>query len=272
VTVLTPALTITKTASTSQVVAGQSVGYTIEIVNTGQVPYSPATISDPLTGVLDAAGYNADAAATTGTVSFANGAITWTGELPVNATAAITYSVTTNSGDAADTTLTNTVSTAVQGSNCGSGSTDPGCTADVTVLPQAIALNNLTSSFTLAGLPGTDAEQDGAVTMTVTTNSPAGYQVTVQPATQDLTSSGSADTIPFGDLNVRETGQAIFQSLAVPVLVHDQSGPSDPDGDLISNDYQISVPTCTAAAIRARSTTSPSRPHEPPAAFRSVKL
>jgi hypothetical protein len=26
------------------------------------------------------------------------------------------------------------------------------------------------------------------------------------------------------------------------VLVHDQSGPSAPDGDLISNDYAITVP------------------------------
>ena len=99
----------------------------------------------------------------------------------------VTYSVTTNSGDASGTTLTNTVSSAVPGSNCGTGSTDPACTATVTVLPQAIALSALTSSFTLSGPPGTVAEQDGAVTMLVTTNSPAGYQVTVQPATPDLT-------------------------------------------------------------------------------------
>ena len=242
VTVLTPALTITKTASTSQVVAGEIVSYTIVIDNTGQVPYAAATISDPLSGVLNSAAYNADAAATIGTVAFSGGVITWTGDLPVSATAVVTYSVTTDSEDGSGTTLVNTVSTPAQGSNCGSSSTDPACTADVTVLPQSIALNNLTSSFTLAGTPGAVDEQDGVVTMLVTTNSPAGYQVTVEPASPDLSSSGSGDTIPFGDLDVRETGQAIFQSLAVPVLVHDQSGPSDPDGDLISNDYQISVP------------------------------
>jgi hypothetical protein len=212
------------------------------VANTGQVPFPAATITDPLSGVLNAAAYNADAAATTGTVSFAAGVISWTGDLPLNATAVITYSVTTNSADASGTTLANTVSSTVQGSNCGTGSTGPGCTANVTVLPQSIALNNLTSSFTLTGPPGAVAQQNAAVTMLVTTNSPAGYQVTVQPATQDLTSSGGADTIPFGDLNVRETGQAIFQSLAVPVLVHHQSGPSAPDGDQISNDYQITIP------------------------------
>jgi uncharacterized repeat protein (TIGR01451 family) len=242
VTVLTPALTISKSASASQVVAGSTVSYSIVIANTGQVPYPAATISDPLTGVLDAAAYNADAAATTGTVSFASATITWTGDLPLNATAVITYSVTTNSADAAGTTLTNTVSSAVQGNNCGSGSTDPGCTATVTVLPQAIAISRLTSSFTLAGLPGTDAEQDAAVTMMVTTNSPDGYQVTVQPATQDLTSATSSDTIPMGDLDVRGTVQDVFLPLTGPVLVHDQSGPSDPGGDLISNDYQITIP------------------------------
>ena len=242
VTVLTPALTINKTASASQVVAGGAVGYSIVVANTGQVPFPAATITDPLSGVLNAATYNGDAAATTGTVSFAGGVLSWTGELPLNATAVITYSVTTSSVDTSGTTLTNTVSSTVQGSNCGSGSADPGCTADVSVLPQAIAISGLTSSFTLTGLPGTDAEQDAAVSMTVTSNSPDGYQVTVEPAAPDLTSSGSTDTIPFADLNVRGTVQDIFQPLTGPVLVQDQSGPSDPDGDLIRNDYQITIP------------------------------
>ena len=247
---LTPALTISKSASASQVVAGSTVSYSIVIANTGQVPYPAATISDPLTGVLDAAAYNNDAAATTGTVSFASATITWTGDLPLNATAVITYSVTTSSAHASGTTLTNTVSSAVQGNNCGSGSTDPGCTATVTVLPQAIAISGLTSSFTLAGRPGTDAEQDGAVTMMVTTNSPDGYQVTVQPATEDLTSATSSDTIPMGDLDVRGTVQDVFLPLTGPVLVHDQSGPSASDGDLISNDYQITIPNVRSASYQ----------------------
>ena len=158
VTVLIPALTITKTASASQVVAGAIVSYTIVIDNTGQVPYPAATISDPLSGVLDAAAYNADAAATTGTVSFADGVITWTGEPAAQR-------------DRGDHLLghhqqrgryrhhpgrTRSART-VPGSNCGTGSTDPACTATVTVLPQTIALSDLTSSFTLSGPPGTVA-------------------------------------------------------------------------------------------------------------------
>jgi NADPH-dependent ferric siderophore reductase len=105
-----------------------------------------------------------------------------------------------------------------------------------------ISLSGLTTSFTLTGPAGTRAEQTGAVTMTVTTNSPDGYQVTVQPATQDLTAPDTADVIPMSDLTVRQTGEAAFQSLAVPVLIHDQSGPSAPDGDLISTDFAIDMP------------------------------
>ena len=112
----------------------------------------------------------------------------------------------------------------------------------MTVLPQAIAIGGLTSSFTLTGLPGTVAEQDAAVTMTVTSNSPDGYQVTVQPATQNLTSGTRSDTIPFADLNVRGTVQDIFQPLTGPVLVQERNGPSAPGGDLIRNDYQITIP------------------------------
>ena len=65
---LTPALTIVKTAATtsgSSAVAtpGGVVTYTITVTNTGQVPYTGAGFTDPLAGVLDDAAYNSDAAA-----------------------------------------------------------------------------------------------------------------------------------------------------------------------------------------------------------------
>ena len=40
----------------------------------------------------------------------------------------------------------------------------------------------------------------------------------------------------------------MFQPLTGPVLVHDQSGPSAPAGDLISNDYQITIPNVNNAS------------------------
>ena len=66
VPVLTPALTIVKTASTATAVPGQTVTYTITVTDSGQTPYTGATLTDPLAGVLDDAAYNGDAAATAG--------------------------------------------------------------------------------------------------------------------------------------------------------------------------------------------------------------
>ena len=95
VPVLTPALTIVKTAaatSGSNAVAtpGGVVTYTITVTNTGQVPYTGASLTDPLSGVLDDAAYNNDAAAvitgtgtTAGTVSYASPTLSWTGDLAV---------------------------------------------------------------------------------------------------------------------------------------------------------------------------------------------
>ena len=50
---LVPALTITKTASVSTATPGSTVGYTITVDNTGQTPYSGASVTDSLAGVLD---------------------------------------------------------------------------------------------------------------------------------------------------------------------------------------------------------------------------
>ncbi len=81
ITVLTPALTIVKTASTATAVPGQAVIYTITVTDSGQTPYSGATLTDDLTGVLGDAAYNGDASATAGLVSYASPTLTWTGNL-----------------------------------------------------------------------------------------------------------------------------------------------------------------------------------------------
>ena len=86
VSVLVPALTITKVADRSAVVPGGAVAYTVTIANTGETPYTGATVTDPLAGVLDEATYNGNATATTGTVGFAGPTLTWTGNLAVGAT------------------------------------------------------------------------------------------------------------------------------------------------------------------------------------------
>ena len=53
VTDLIPALTITKTANVASAAPGTAVDYTITVADTGQTPYTGATVTDDLTGVLE---------------------------------------------------------------------------------------------------------------------------------------------------------------------------------------------------------------------------
>ena len=95
VRVLTPALTIVKTASTTTATAGQKVTYTVVVTDSGQTTYTAATFSDSLSGVLGDASYNNDAAATPDTtVAFSSPDVTWSGDLAADASATVTYSVT----------------------------------------------------------------------------------------------------------------------------------------------------------------------------------
>ncbi|MEV4525440.1 fibronectin type III domain-containing protein [Streptosporangium sp. NPDC049304] len=160
VTVLTPGLTITKVADRSAVLPGGSVAYTITIANSGNSAYTGAVVTDTLTGVLDAATYNDDAAATTGTVGLTGGVLTWTGDLAVGTTATVTYSVTANSPPIGDKLLSNNVASTEMGSTCPPGSGSPACNVGVVVL---------TPILTIVKTPGvTSTTPGGTVTYTVT--------------------------------------------------------------------------------------------------------
>ena len=104
---------------------GQVVTYTVTMTDTGQTPYTGAAVSDSLAAMLDDAGYNGDAAATVGAVSYASPVLTWTGDLAVGASATITYTVTVNNPDTGDKLLVTTVTSAAPGSSCPPGSTAP---------------------------------------------------------------------------------------------------------------------------------------------------
>ena len=97
---------------------GSTVRFTVTITDTGQTPYTGIMVTDSLSGLLDDAGYNGDASATAGTVSYTSPVLTWTGTLAAGAAATVTFSVTVNSIDTGDKTLGTTVSTAAAGSNC----------------------------------------------------------------------------------------------------------------------------------------------------------
>ena len=187
VPVLTPALTIVKTAATasgSSAVAtpGGVVTYTITVTNTGQTPYAAASLTDPLGAVLDDAAYNGDAAAvitgtgtgtgtTAGTVSYDGSALSWTGDLAVGASVTITYTVTVNNPDTGDRTLTNTVTSATPGSNCPAGGGDARCTVTVTV----VGADSLTFTQTAASA---STVAGGVVGYTITIVNSAGSPYT----------------------------------------------------------------------------------------------
>jgi uncharacterized repeat protein (TIGR01451 family) len=249
VAVVIPQLTITKTTDSTEVVAGAVGSYTISATNTGEADYPAATFTDSLAGVLDDATYDGDGAASSGTLGYTGGVLTWTGALPVGATATITYSVRADVADTGDAVLSNRVVSTTTGSTCAVGNTDTRCATSTPVAPRSIELSGLTPSFTLAGPPHSTVTSDGAVTMTVTTNDQAGYDVGVLAGSGRLAgaSSSNSDTIPLDLLGVRETGSPVFSSLSTTqlTLVHSQAAASALGGDAVSNDFRIEIPNVT---------------------------
>ena len=197
VTDLIPALTITKTATTAATTPGSTVGYTITVADTGQTPYTAATVTDDLTGVLDDAAYNHSAAATTGTVSYASPTLIWTGDLTPGTTATITYTVTVNNPDTGNGALTNTVASTATGSTCPAGSSSPGCSVTVAVVAGPLSITvPATASLGSAAPGGTLSASLGTVQVTDDRGFGAGWTATVS-ATGFATGTGTpAETIP----------------------------------------------------------------------------
>ena len=148
VTVLIPGLTIALTANTASTTPGATVGYTVTVTNSGQTAYTGATFTDSLAGVVEDAVYNANAAATTGTVAYASPNLTWTGNLAVGATATITFTVTVNNPDTGDKVLASTITSTTAGSNCASGSTDARCASSIPDLVPGLTITATAASAT----------------------------------------------------------------------------------------------------------------------------
>lgn len=115
------------------------------------------------------------------------------------------------------------------------------------IVDASITLTDLTPSFTLRGVPGETVTENGAVSMRVMTNNVAGYVVTVRPVSTALVGSitGNDDVIPTSLLEIRGPGQRNgFTSLAsgAPVQVASSAVRSAPGGDIVGNDYRITIP------------------------------
>ena len=228
--VLFPALTITKTASVSSTTPGSTVSYTITVADTGPTPYTAASITDPLSGVLDDATYNNNAGATSGTVGYASPVITWTGDLAVGAAAVITYTVTVNSPDTGDKHPVNTVTSSTAGSNCPPGSTDPACTATVPVLTPALTITKTATVSTTS--PGSSV----GYTITVADTGQTSYS----PATvTDSLSGVLGDAAYNGDATATATGTGTGTvTYSAPVLTW--TGNLNP-GDTATITYSVTV-------------------------------
>ncbi|WP_338703296.1 LPXTG cell wall anchor domain-containing protein [Streptomyces sp. Q6] len=126
-----PSLTIRKTAAPQNPRPGDTITYTVTVTNDSDAPYPGATLTDDLADVLDDATYNDDARATTGTVTYTEPTLSWTGDLAPGTTATLTYTARVGGPGDGDGTFVNGL-VGGPGSNCPAGTTDLDCR---TVLP-----------------------------------------------------------------------------------------------------------------------------------------
>jgi uncharacterized repeat protein (TIGR01451 family)/fimbrial isopeptide formation D2 family protein len=179
----------TKTADVDEVVLGDTVTYTVELVNTGLVDYTddaPATFTDDLSAILDDATYNGDAS---NGATYAAPTISWSGPLATGETVTITYSVTVNDPATGDGLLPNTVVTGV-GGNCPPGSDDPACIVELPA--KSFTVDKSASSATTN--PGASV----TYTVTVTNTGEAAYTAE-EPASFSDDLSGVLDDATYND-------------------------------------------------------------------------
>ena len=152
VTVLVPSLNIATSVSAATTTPGGVVGYTVIITNSGQTAYTGAVVDDSLQGVLPDAEYNGDAAVGTGVLTLVASTITWTGDLPIGASATVTYSITVHDPDTGDKLITNSVTSVAPGSTCPPGGSLAQCSTQLRVLiPGLVITKTADSASVVAG-------------------------------------------------------------------------------------------------------------------------
>jgi hypothetical protein len=176
------------------------VDYTITVDDTGQTPYTGAAVTDDLTGVLSAAAYNGDATATSGTVSYADPVLTWTGDLAPGDTATITYSVTIRNPATGGASMVNTVTSAAAGSSCPSATTGGPCAVTTGIISGPLSMTAPASAVLGSGPPGaTVGSSLGTVQVTDGRGFGADWSATVSASDFVTGSGGPFEIIPVGD-------------------------------------------------------------------------
>ena len=240
--VLVPALSVVQSASATSVVPGQVVGYTVTVTDTGQTPYAGAVVSESFAQMLDDAGYDGDAAATVGAVSFASPVLTWTGDLAPGGSAVITFTVTVHDPDTGDKLVITTVTSAAAGSSCPPGSTASPCQLIVPVLTPALTITMAASTAT--PVPG----QQVTYTLTVADTGQTAY--TGASVTGSL--GAVLDDAVYNSDAAATAGTVTYAS---PVLTW--TGDLDPGGSAVIT-YSVTIDNpVTGDLIVASTVTSP---------------
>ncbi len=129
-------------------------------------------------------------------------------------------------------------------------SASSGTTTTTAAVNSTITLSGLTSAFTMTGNPSTTVTSTGATTMNVLTNNQTGYAVTVQAAAATLApaTAGNTDSIPIGNLKVKDGGATTYAALSntTATSVHSTTAKSASGGDTVTNDYQLAIPFVNA--------------------------
>ncbi len=115
---------------------GDTLTYRLTITNTGDAAATGESVTDNLSGVLAHASWNNDATASSGSASFANPNLTWSGiTIAAGSSATLTFSVTlATSGWVAGTTDLPNAAVEATSENCPTAtSANPDCSTDTTV-------------------------------------------------------------------------------------------------------------------------------------------
>src|SRR5690606_19504305 len=209
------AWTVTKTSNASDpVLPGDVVEYTLTVENLGNVPLTAAEVSieDDLWGVLDDATLDeASISASSGTASFSDPVLTWTGDLDVDQVVTITYSVEVLPAESlGDGQLLN----AVTGSpNCPDPAvTDP---TDPDFDPDCVTISDIEAWTVVKTSDAADPVQPGdAITYTLTVENTGNVALSDVEVSDDL--SGVLDDATLDEASISaSSGTASFSD---PVL------------------------------------------------------